>query len=62
MVVGERRRSWWGWGWEDEALTPDQVSALGAAVAARLGVADVSAQPAPTLAALDLAPPRVTPP
>src|SRR4051794_6984346 len=60
--MGERRRSWWGWGWEDEALSADQVSALGAAVAARLGVADVVARPAPTLASLDLPPPRLTPP
>src|SRR5437763_9935421 len=61
--MGERRRSWWGWGWEDEALTADQVSALGAAVAARLGSSsEVSPRPAPTLAALDLRPPRLTPP
>src|SRR5947209_2277989 len=62
MVSGERRRSWWGWGWEDEALSPSQVSALGAAVASRLGLSDVSARPAPSLASLDLAPPRVAPP
>src|SRR5436190_1198529 len=61
--MGERRRSWWGWGWEDEALSADQVSALGAAVAARLGApSDVSPRPAPTLASLDLPPPRLTPP
>src|SRR5436190_17254 len=61
--MGERRRSWWGWGWEDEALSADQVSALGAAVAARLGSSsDVSPRPAPTLASLDLPPPRLTPP
>ena len=60
--MSERRRSWWGWGWEDEALTPSQVSALGAAVASRLGVADVSPRPAPSLASLDLPPSRLTPP
>src|SRR5205085_2327204 len=62
MGHSERRRSWWGWGWEDEALTPEQVSALGAAVASRLGHADVSARSAPTLASLDLPPSRLTPP
>ena len=55
------KRSWWGWGWEDEALTPEQVSSLGAAVAARLGLGDVVARPAPSLASLDLPPPRLTP-
>ncbi|MBV8296660.1 MAG: FAD-binding oxidoreductase [Acidimicrobiia bacterium] len=60
--MAERRRSWWGWGWEDEALSPSQVSALGAAVAGRLGLEDVSPRPAPTLASLDLPPPRLTPP
>src|SRR5437764_5420392 len=60
--MSERRRSWWGWGWEDEALTPPQVSALGAAVASRLGIADVSPRPAPSLASLDLPHSRLTPP
>ncbi|MBV9410855.1 MAG: FAD-binding oxidoreductase, partial [Acidimicrobiia bacterium] len=60
--MSERRRSWWGWGWEDEALSADQVASLGAAVASRLGLADVSARPAPSLASLDLPPPRLAPP
>src|SRR5690349_20843882 len=59
--MADRRRSWWGWGWEDEALSSDQVSALGAAVAARLG-SEVSARPAPSLSSLDLPPSRLTPP
>ncbi len=59
--MGERRRSWWGWGWEDEALSADQVSALGAAVSARLGVS-LSARPAPSLSELEVPPPRLTPP
>src|SRR5436305_10010916 len=62
MLVAERRRSWWGWGWEDEALSPPQVSALGDAVAARLGLSDLVARPAPSLASLDLPPSRLTPP
>ncbi|MBV8159790.1 MAG: FAD-binding protein, partial [Acidimicrobiia bacterium] len=57
-----RRRSWWGWGWEDEALTPEQVAALGAAVASRLGLSDVSPRPAPSLSSLDLPPSRLRPP
>ena len=60
--MGSRRRSWWGWGWEDEALTVDQTEALGKAVGARLGVSEVNARPAPSLASLDLPTPRLTPP
>src|SRR5581483_604473 len=60
--MAPRRRSWWGWGWEDEALSPEQVSSLGAAVAGRLGLSEVSARPAPSLASLDLPPARLTPP
>src|SRR4051794_19810267 len=62
MLVAERRRSWWGWGWEDEALSPSQVSALGDAVAGRLGLSEVAARPAPSLASLDLPPSRLMPP
>ena len=60
--MSERRRSWWGWGWEDEALSAEQVSTLGAAVAGRLGLSEVAARPAPSLASLDLPPSRLTPP
>jgi alkyldihydroxyacetonephosphate synthase len=56
-----RRRSWWGWGWEDEALTPDQAANLAAAVSARLG-AEVDVAPPPDLARVDLPPPRFAPP
>ncbi len=30
-----RARSWWGWGWEDQAMTPEQVDHLGAALQTR---------------------------
>jgi alkyldihydroxyacetonephosphate synthase len=56
-----RKRSWWGWGWEDEALTPEQAGNLAGAVASRLGVeADVA--PPPSLADVKLPPPRFQPP
>jgi alkyldihydroxyacetonephosphate synthase len=35
--VAERRRSWWGWGWEDQALTSEQAGNLAAALATRPG-------------------------
>jgi alkyldihydroxyacetonephosphate synthase len=56
-----RRRSWWGWGWEDEALTPEQTNNLAAAVAARLGT-EVDVQAPPSLEDVDLPSPRVAPP
>jgi alkyldihydroxyacetonephosphate synthase len=56
-----RRRSWWGWGWEDEALTPQQSQNLASAVSARLGVeADVAAPP--SLGDVELPAPRFQPP
>src|SRR5438067_7817041 len=60
--VSQRRRSWWGWGWEDQALTGEQIDGLAGTVAARLGVDDLEVRPAPKLADLDLRPPRVDPP
>ena len=56
-----RRRSWWGWGWEDEALTSEQKHNLAGAVSARLGV-DIEVQDPPDLDAVDLPAPRFTPP
>src|SRR5437763_933325 len=29
--MSERKRSWWGWGWDDQALTPDQLTAIAGA-------------------------------
>src|SRR5438132_10047608 len=60
--ITARRRSWWGWGWEDEALTQEQAEALGKAVAARFGLDELRARPAPSLSSLDLRTPRLTPP
>ena len=58
----ERRRSWWGWGWQDQALTPEEVDKLGEAVAGRLGADALEAMPPPSLASLDLRTPRLAPP
>ena len=32
-----RQRSWWGWGWEDEAVPTDQLDALAPIISDRLG-------------------------
>ena len=60
---GERVRSWWGWGYEDAAMTDEQVAALSVAVAGRLG-ADVGLEvaPAPRLEDVQLPAPSVEAP
>lgn len=55
----DRRRSWWGWGWEDEALGDTEAAALGSMMAGALGVAPVALRAAPTLDDVALPPPRV---
>jgi alkyldihydroxyacetonephosphate synthase len=57
-----RRRSWWGWGYEDDAVTPEQERSLVAAVARRLGQDDVVLRPPARLTDLSLPEPRVSPP
>lgn len=61
MTDGGRRRSWWGWGWEDEALSDEQTEKLAVAMRARFGT-DLRVAPAPRLADVDLPAPRVEPP
>jgi alkyldihydroxyacetonephosphate synthase len=56
-----RTRSWWGWGYEDAAMTDEQVESLGKAVAARLGT-EVEVRAAPTLDDIELRAPRIEPP
>lgn len=56
-----RRRSWWGWGWEDEALTPEQSGNLASAVAGRLGT-EVDVAAPPSLDDIELPAPRFQPP
>ncbi len=57
----ERRRSWWGWGWEDEALTPDQIGKLADAVTLRLGH-EVDVRRPVSLSDVSLPASRVVPP
>ncbi len=56
-----RTRSWWGWGYEDEALTDDQVDRLAAGLGERFGT-DLIVRPRPDLGAVTLPAPRVRPP
>jgi alkyldihydroxyacetonephosphate synthase len=60
--MADRRRSWWGWGWEDQALGSDELGKLAVAVAARLERADMTVVQPPGLGDLSLPAPRVRPP
>jgi len=59
--MGTRRRSFWGWGWEDAGLAAEQQQALAAALSARFG-RPVEVAAAPDLDAISLRPPRLDPP
>lgn len=56
-----RRRSWWGWGWADDAVPAAQVDSLAPLISERLG-SDLQRRDPVEVADLDLRPPRVTPP
>lgn len=56
-----RRRSWWGWGWADAAVSPDTVAALAPLVAQQLGH-DVEVRGAVDLDSIDLPAARIQAP
>lgn len=59
----DRTLSWWGWGYEDAALTKEQRTKLGDAVIGRIGDGtDLVPRDPPNPADIDLRPPRVEPP
>jgi alkyldihydroxyacetonephosphate synthase len=60
--VPAARRKFWGWGLEDEGLTPSEVTELGETFAGRFGRDGVRMQEPPQIAELELCPPRLTPP
>jgi alkyldihydroxyacetonephosphate synthase len=57
-----RRRNWWGWGWEDQVISGEQLTHLGQAVASTLGKPELELWPPPRLEDLALRPARLTPP
>ena len=56
-----RRRSWWGWGWDDQAMTTEQCESLAAAVQDRFGRALEVRDPV-RLEDVELRAPRIRPP
>lgn len=58
----ERRRKFWGWGWEDEGPTVEQQEKIAGLLAARFDVQDVTITPPPAIGELALRAPRLSPP
>ncbi|HEV3321703.1 MAG TPA: FAD-binding oxidoreductase [Solirubrobacteraceae bacterium] len=59
----ERRRSHWGWGYEDQRLSPEQVRAAASGLAEHLGLGEqVEVEDPVALEAVRLPPPRIVPP
>jgi len=57
--VSNARLKFWGWGYETERLTPEEVGRLEAAYATRFGVSGFDATPVPRAEEIDLRKPRV---
>src|SRR5262249_22173457 len=60
--MAERRRKFWGWGYEDEGPTAEQQEKIAALLGARFGMAPPASRPAPRLEEIALRRPRVEPP
>jgi alkyldihydroxyacetonephosphate synthase len=54
MMATTRRRSFWGWGYEDEAIEPGHAEAIADLLAARFGTERPTVRPAPKLADISL--------
>jgi alkyldihydroxyacetonephosphate synthase len=60
--MAERRRKFWGWGYEDEGPTEEQRQRIAALLAARFDIAPPGLQSPPRIEEIDLRPSRVEPP
>ncbi len=60
--MGERRRKFWGWGYEDQGPNPEQQKRMAERMAARFGLQELAITPPPTVDELKLRPPRVRAP
>jgi len=56
------RRSFWGWGHEGAGPSDEQAAGIGRTLAQRFGQSDLAVAPAPRLADVKLAAPRIDPP
>ncbi|MGB6554723.1 MAG: FAD-binding oxidoreductase, partial [Candidatus Binataceae bacterium] len=60
--MAERRRKFWGWGYEDQGPTPEQQKHMAERMAKRFGLDELTLTPPPTEKELNLRAPRVQPP
>jgi alkyldihydroxyacetonephosphate synthase len=60
--VSTRRRKFWGWGYEGDGLSDDEIEAVARLAASRFGPGDLRAQAPPRISDISLRPPRVHPP
>jgi alkyldihydroxyacetonephosphate synthase len=61
-LVRERRRKHWGWGYEDEQPSPEQVRATAQGLASHLGLGEPHVEDPVALEAVELPSPRLVPP
>ncbi|HEV7163444.1 MAG TPA: FAD-binding oxidoreductase [Solirubrobacteraceae bacterium] len=59
MSVGTRRRKHWGWGFEDQQPTPDQLRASAVELGAHLGMELGEVEASVAIESVQLAPPRI---
>ena len=60
--MAERRRKFWGWGYEDQGPNPEQQKRMAERMAQRFGLSELTITPPPTEKELNLRAPRVQPP
>jgi alkyldihydroxyacetonephosphate synthase len=60
--MAERRRKFWGWGYESEGPTVEQQEKIAALLGARFGITPPALRPAPRIEEIALRPPRIAPP
>ncbi len=60
--MAERRRKFWGWGYEDQGPNPEQQRHLAERMAKRFDLGGFAITPAPRVSELNLRAPRVKPP
>ncbi len=60
--MSQRRRKFWGWGWEDGGPTAEQQQRLAQLLAARFGLDSIVIEPPPRLEEIQLRQPRIAPP
>ena len=57
--MAERRRKFWGWGYEDQGPTPEQQKHMAERMAKRFGLEPLDITPPPKESELNLRAPRV---